>query len=791
MKRTHTFLSFLILLGLIYYSFYSLMPRTGAPANISETEFSSERALVPLKEISKAPHYIGSQENARVREFLLEELRKLGLSPETQEGYVLSEYGYIKDEKLGNLDHPVNILAKVEGSSPGKALLLMTHYDSALVPSPGASDAGSGVVTILESLRAYLASGKTPKNDIIILFTEGEEVELDGAKLFVREHPWAKEVALALNFEARGSGGPSVMIAESNQGNKNMIQGFIEAQPEFSVASSLMYSVYKIMPNDTDSTVLRVEGDIDGLFFAFIDDHFDYHTANDTYERLDRNTLQHQGSYLLPLMTYFGDADLSQIKSTEDLVYVNLPFLKMISYPFSWTQPMAIIGAVLFLLLLFYGLKKGRLTGPELKRGFAPFYLSLLIAGLLGYYGWQLILKIYPQYREIQHGFTYNGHDYIALFVVLTLALLCIIYRKFSPKIHPANLLIAPLSLWLMINLGVAFYFQGASFFIIPFYFGLIALWVLIRQERPNLLLMVLLSAPAIFIFAPLIQFFPVGLGLKMIVISSVFTVLLFGLLQSVLGYYRLKKLLAAGCLLLACFFFIKAHLSSDFSEERQKPNSLVYYQDTDTQKAYWASYDELLDAWTLPYFEENQLEATSLLEPPPPNKYNTHYAHVSEAPYQSFPSFKALRNYDTLIGNERRVSFTIVPKRRANVLRIYTDTSLVFNALSFNGLTATHAASGGIMGDRKDRGLLSYYMSANDTLQITYAVPAQTEVSFNVLEYSFDLMENTALNVTPRPKNTMTKPFVFNDAIIIKRSITPESLSSRVVDTLTIEPYE
>ncbi|HAT67797.1 MAG TPA: peptidase M28, partial [Flavobacteriaceae bacterium] len=222
MKRSQASLSLLLLIGLIYYSFYSLMPREGTPATLPETEFSTERALIPLKEITKAPHYIGTEENIRVREYLIEQLKVLGLQPETQEGYILNE-------KWGGMDKPVNILAKIEGTEKGKALLIFSHYDSALVPSPGASDAGSGVVTILETIRAFNASGKQPKNDIIILFTDGEEVGLDGAKLFVREHPWAKNVGLALNFEARGSGGPSNMIVETNQGNKNLIQGFIEA----------------------------------------------------------------------------------------------------------------------------------------------------------------------------------------------------------------------------------------------------------------------------------------------------------------------------------------------------------------------------------------------------------------------------------------------------------------------------------------------------------------------------------------------------------------------------------
>ncbi len=232
----------------------------------------------------------------------------MGLETEIQEGFILNP-------KWKSLDKPKNILAKIKGSGNGKSLLLLSHYDSALTPSFGASDAGSGVVTILETIRAYQASGKTPTNDIIILFTDAEEVGLDGARLFVKNHPWAKNVGIALNFEARGSGGPSNMIVETNSGNKNLINAFMEADVKFPVASSLMYSIYKMLPNDTDSTVLRQGGDIDGFFFAFIDDHFDYHTANDNFENLDRNTLQHQGEYLLPLVHYFGDADLSSLKS--------------------------------------------------------------------------------------------------------------------------------------------------------------------------------------------------------------------------------------------------------------------------------------------------------------------------------------------------------------------------------------------------------------------------------------------------------------------------------------------
>src|SRR5690554_4295121 len=104
--------------------------------------------------------------------------------------------------------------------------MLLAHYDSKSHASLGASDAGSGVVTILEGLRAYLHENKTPKNDLIILFSDAEELGLNGASLFVNKHPWAQDVGLVLNFEARGSGGPSYMLMETNGGNQKLISGF-------------------------------------------------------------------------------------------------------------------------------------------------------------------------------------------------------------------------------------------------------------------------------------------------------------------------------------------------------------------------------------------------------------------------------------------------------------------------------------------------------------------------------------------------------------------------------------
>ena len=779
MKRFQALISLFLIIGLVYFSFYSLMPKSGAPASTSKTEFSTERALFPLKEISRAPHYIGTKEHARVREYLLVQLKNLGLETQVQEGFVLNT-------KWKSLDKSKNIIAKIKGSQNGKALLLLSHYDSALTPSFGASDAGSGVVTILESIRAYMASGKTPKNDIIILFTDAEEVGLDGARLFVNKHPWAKDVGLTLNFEARGSGGPSNMIVETNGGNKNLIQAFIDANVKYPTASSLMYSIYKMLPNDTDSTVFREDGDIDGFFFAFIDDHFDYHTANDTFENLDRKTLQHQGEYLLPLIHHFTEIDLTTLKSNEDYVYINFPFIKMISYPFSWAIPMVIMAIVLFIVLLFFGIKKGQLSRKSIAKSFNPFLLSLICCGLIGFYGWKLILIMYPDYHEIQHGFTYNGHTYIAFFVLLSLGFLFYIYHRFSNNLNVASLLIAPLTIWVIINLLVAIYLKGAAFFILPLYFGLLSLWVLIRQEFPNLILMTLLSVFAIFLFAPHIQFFPVGLGLKMLVASTIFTALLFGLLLPIIGFYKMKKPLSIILFLLAIGFFIKAHFTSDFSSERQKPNSIVFYQDADIENSYWATYDKTLDEWTKKYLGDRPEEASKYIKHASGSKYSSGYIFAMKAPKMNIPLFDVVLEKDTIINNNRTVSLTIFPNRNVNQISMYVNDGVVFDFIEFNGQSIPLMKSFSKMPSKiKSKELLRYYVSDADSLQVNYTVSKDTPVSFTILEYSYDLLENPLFSMDSRAEDMMPKPFVVTDAVVVKKTIYMDSLKRKLPDTI------
>uniref|UniRef100_UPI0030DD3449 M28 family peptidase n=1 Tax=uncultured Planktosalinus sp. TaxID=1810935 RepID=UPI0030DD3449 len=763
---------FLILCFLVFLSFRLLMPSEISDLNTPENEFSTERALSHLKVISEKPHYIGSPAHQEVREYLISQLELLGLEAQIQEGYTLNK-------KWNVLAKPKNILARIPGREKGKALMLLAHYDSAPhSKSYGASDAGSGVVTILEGVRAYLASGQIPKNDLIILFSDAEEIGLMGAKLFVEEHPWVNDVGIVVNFEARGSGGPSNMILETNEGNATLVKEFVKANPSFPVASSLMYSVYKMLPNDTDSTIFRELADIDSYFFAFIDDHYHYHTSADTFENLDRNTLEHQGSYVMAILSHFTESDLSNLKAEEDYIYFNVPFIKLISYPFSWIIPMLMLAILLFVALVLYGIAKGKLLRNEIYKGFVPFLSALILSGLIAYGGWKLMLKIYPGYSEILHGFTYNGHLYIASFVALTLTICFRFYGSFNRKERPVNLFIAPLFLWLIIAVLMALYLKGAAYFIIPVYFGLLMLYLMIRHREPSILLMLFLCIPALFIFAPLIQFFPVGLGLDMLFVSAVFTVLLFGLLVPVLASFKKKKIFSYLFFLLAIGCFLGAHFTSDFNEDRQKPNSLVYFQDVDSQQAFWVTFDQTMDEWTRSYLGNEPLKATDLISNVAESKYGTGFSYAVAAPGKEISEPEVVLLSDSVYNNLRTVKLLITPQRTVNRIALFADKEAVFKNFVVNGQSVPiNQSTGNAIDNRPTSTLLNFYVSDNDALEVEYSISIISNHPLIIQEMSFDLLEHQQFAIPKRSKNEMPKPFITNDAVILQKSINPNSL--------------
>ncbi|MGV8928884.1 MAG: M20/M25/M40 family metallo-hydrolase [Brevundimonas sp.] len=270
------------------------------PATASATEFSAARAMVDVREIAQRPHPVGSADHARVRTVLLQRMAALGLQTSTQTG-ALSPEAVRRIERRGGSAAGLeltNLIGVLPGHDPHRpAVALMAHYDT--VPdSAGAADDSAGVAAILETVRAIRARGPADRT-LVVLLTDGEELNLDGARAFWGGHPLRDRIGAVINLEARGGGGRAMMF-ETGRGNAETIELFARAGARASggvSSNSLAVFVYEAMPNGTDFTIPRARG-VQGINLAFIGRPEQYH-ATSTPEALDPGSVQHIGAQTL------------------------------------------------------------------------------------------------------------------------------------------------------------------------------------------------------------------------------------------------------------------------------------------------------------------------------------------------------------------------------------------------------------------------------------------------------------------------------------------------------------
>jgi len=269
---------------------------TDAPA----TSFAAGRAFADVAAISRGPRPVGSTGNARTRAYLAKRLHDLGAEV-SEQAVPLGEKSLRRLEKWSGRPQAAVTAHNLIGVIPGRdrtkpALLLMAHHDS-VWGSPGAADDAVGVAAALEVARAIRQQGQ-PERDLILLFTDSEEVGLDGSTAFFERHPLAARTGVIVNMEARGAGGRANMF-ETGPGNGAMMRLYADhvVRP---ATNSLAVLIYDLMPNYTDYTVAKRKG-IPGFNLALLDRGYAYHSPQATPAALDRASIQDMGDQALAL----------------------------------------------------------------------------------------------------------------------------------------------------------------------------------------------------------------------------------------------------------------------------------------------------------------------------------------------------------------------------------------------------------------------------------------------------------------------------------------------------------
>ncbi|MEO5937404.1 MAG: M20/M25/M40 family metallo-hydrolase [Sphingomonas sp.] len=341
------------------------------------TAFSATRAMTDVRVIGRAPHPTGSAENAAVRAHLIARLQSMGLQVATATGTMdAAGAKRLADWSKSTVTPPLtNIVAVLPGRDRSlPAVLLMAHHDS-VWGSPGAADDGAGVASILETVRAIKTQG-LPARDLMVLLTDGEELGLEGAKVFFANDPRRARVGVIVNLETRGGGGRASMF-ETGSENGAMIAlfGRSVAQP---VGTSLSVFIYQKLPNSTDYTVAKKLG-VPGFNFAFIGRPGLYHSPLATPDALDQGALQDMGRQVLDLTRGLLAASALPGKA-PDSVFFDAFGLVFVSYAAAVGWLILVLGAAGYAAAAW-----GRGTLGEVARGAGSLLALALVAGVALY----------------------------------------------------------------------------------------------------------------------------------------------------------------------------------------------------------------------------------------------------------------------------------------------------------------------------------------------------------------------------------------------------------------------
>ena len=402
-------------------------------------EFSTERIVEDLKVISEKPHSVAHpEERAEVVQYLTQRLEELGGNTKT---YV---YPNITSRKF-TFD-AINVLVEfppLKTSADTTYLMMIAHHDSRYpwklngdtVISKGAVDDGYGLGIILESVRQALAYRDDWKQGIKILFTDAEEVDLQGMKAAYKHNKEIFDnVGLILNIEARGPFGPALLF-ETSMGNEKVIQLYAD-HARYPFTYSLMNVVYHQMPNGSDFNITR--DSIPGMNFSAIADINHYHTDLDNIDNISEKTIGHYGEQLLPVMKEYltNDAysDRNALISEEDSIFFSIPLLGM--FCFSKSVYLLLNIGVIFLFFHLLSMEKNLRWKPILKQLGILMGASLILIILGEIIAWLCALSVGARFKWFG---TVQGIPFdnaVMIFSVLILAIGLIRYFRKRKDIH-------------------------------------------------------------------------------------------------------------------------------------------------------------------------------------------------------------------------------------------------------------------------------------------------------------------------------------------------------------------
>lgn len=484
------------------------------PGSAPADQFSAVRAMQHVKVISSQIHPAGSKAMADVAAYLKETLERIGLQPEIQE----------TEAQPGAGTRLRNVAARIPGTNSSGVVLFLSHPDSTR-NGPGAGDNATGAAVLLEAARA-LQAGSALKNDIVILFDDGEEPGYLGGYAFAREQSMMPGIRLVVGLDTAAWG--PVVLLQTTPNNGMLIRGYAQAVP-----SPVAFGFFA----DADTNIARDDSEIlpfmkNGLPGMALEDptaFSDKHASGDTADRVNPASMQQMGEQVLALARHYGNMDLSPVHSV-DHSYFTLWGLGVVHYPASMNFVLVMLTVPGYFGLLVLGIRRKTFSAKDLGLGILAVFGGVILSAMLGLAASRLFEALFPKPHQ-------NIDSYLVAAslpsLVITLIGLPGIYAAgcawLRRKLGAGNLAAAGLAPWLVMCLVFAWLLPiGSYLFVLPLSLA-VAAWaglVIGRIDAGSSSGRVMLAVPAAaatVLMAPNVALAYLGTGLALLPLITVF----------------------------------------------------------------------------------------------------------------------------------------------------------------------------------------------------------------------------------------------------------------------------
>lgn len=214
-----------------------------------------------------------------------------------------------ESEALG--EKPVfNTIAEIRGTEkPDEYVMLSAHFDS-WDGGSGATDNGTGTITMLEAARLLSIAYPKPKRTIIIGHWSGEEQGLNGSRSWAADHPEVVSKLQALFNQDNGTGRIQTISAQGLVGAGALFAGWFAQLPAELTGEIKLQIPGTPQGGGTDNAAFICYGAPGFNLGSLPWDYFTYtwHTNRDTFDKIIFDELR-QNATLVAMLAYLASEE--------------------------------------------------------------------------------------------------------------------------------------------------------------------------------------------------------------------------------------------------------------------------------------------------------------------------------------------------------------------------------------------------------------------------------------------------------------------------------------------------